>query len=195
MRLLIPPSLLVVLTAAALATGCQKNNVVPGEDTAALREQLHGKYKLLSATSSEAVDMNGDGLATTNLLLEVANLQQSEVEIRILNPERRLPNSQGHMFVQWWQRPFLAPVAASSPILLSYANQAAPEYFTFDGATSIFTFIPRATPDPNFPAPTSVMLTAADQLTIVSQLPVYTKAAGVHLVEVRTHYQRYTKTT
>lgn len=184
---------LATLVAVSCATSCQKRDVEP-ENTAVLYEKLHGKYELLSATSSEAVDSNNDGLFSTDLLAEESYLANADVEIRILDSHHQYTGGiKGHLFTQWWQRPYVNPYSTSAgkPII-SYAMQAAPETFTFDAATQTFHFTPREIPDPDWPAPTSVTVTADEHLVVVSKLPIYSSATGVHFVTVTAHYKRYT---
>ncbi|QNE39703.1 hypothetical protein F1C16_09125 [Hymenobacter sp. NBH84] len=178
------------------ATSCQKADVEP-EDTAILHEKLHGKYKLLSASSSEAVDSNNDGLFSTDLLAEEAYLANADVEIRILNAQQQYTGGiMGHLFVQWWQRPYVNPYSTSADnTKAGYVMQAAPEKFTFDATTQTFHFTPREIPDPDWPAPVSVTVTANEELVVVSKLPVYSSTIGVHFVTVTAHYKRYTIVT
>lgn len=186
----------LVLAVLGVAVSCQKSDVEP-DSTAVLYEKLHGKYELLSATSSEAVDSNNDGVFSTDLLAEEAYLANADVEIRILNPHTQYTGGvKGHLFTQWWQRPYLNPYSTSAgkPVV-SYAMQAAPETFTFDAATQTFQFTPREIPDPEWSAPVSVTVTADEHLIIVSKLPVYSSTTGVRFVTVTAHYKRYTIVT
>ncbi|PKQ63981.1 hypothetical protein BZG02_08185 [Labilibaculum filiforme] len=49
-----------------------------------LKAKFHGDYKLISSDSEDAVDLNMDGTASTNLLLENPKLSESRLGIRIL---------------------------------------------------------------------------------------------------------------
>jgi len=60
---------------------CNKNE--SNENLAQLKEKFHGKYEMISSTSSNAVDLNMDGISSTYLLDENSEIARAELELRI----------------------------------------------------------------------------------------------------------------
>lgn len=61
-------------------TGCNKNENGNSEQ---LKEKFHGKYEVISSIATDAVDLNMDGITSTDLLSENSEISKSALEIRI----------------------------------------------------------------------------------------------------------------
>ena len=55
-----------------------------------LKEKFHGKYEVISSISAYAVDLNMDGIVSTDLLSENPEISNSGLELRILNTNNQL---------------------------------------------------------------------------------------------------------
>lgn len=80
--------LLYIAFCAVLLIGCSKTD--SNDDVEFLKENFHGKYKLISSTSEKAVDLNMDGYSSTDLLSENPIISESELEIRIYDVNSNL---------------------------------------------------------------------------------------------------------
>ena len=72
---------------------CNKNE--SNENLEQLKEKFHGKYEVISSISAYAVDLNMDGIASTDLLSENPEISSSGLELRILN-------TNNHLFEEKW---------------------------------------------------------------------------------------------
>ncbi len=66
---------------ASLGACRQPQEVAPHQDVEGLHMRFHGKYRLVYSTSSEALDVNLDGKASTDMLEEITDLPQSSIEV------------------------------------------------------------------------------------------------------------------
>ena len=77
---------LLVALASILGTSLGMLGCTPKDkEINLLYERFHGKYKIISSTSSEPLDVNFDGVASTNLLQEIVALANdgSFLELRV----------------------------------------------------------------------------------------------------------------
>lgn len=188
---------LLFLSVAAALSSCQNDKQAPepSEDIAALREQFHGKYQLLSATSNQAVDLNGDGQASANLVEEIPALVESNVEVRI----GRFPLKEDYIgFIdQSWQTQFLVPVRGYSDSLVvgGFVNAMTHRSFTFNAArTQLLTEQLPTVANDQYPAPVSIMVVNSEELVVVTNRTVFVHSTW-QPVRITARYKRYTKIT
>ena len=181
-------------TAAALGS-CQKSTTEPNEDTAALHDQFHGKYRLVSAMAETAVDLNRDGQASKYLLKEIPDLSLSAGQLVLL-----IQNNV-KLFEQFWPQAYVTQdYQQSSPDSLrlqGYADQIKPRYFSFDKSLTHLVVEPgsaAAADGGRFPTPEEVTLEGNEQIRVVVNRLLFTRQ-GWRLVQVTTWYKRYTITT
>ncbi|WP_163323250.1 hypothetical protein [Draconibacterium mangrovi] len=66
-----------------------------------LKLQYNGKYELLSSYSDDAVDLNMDGIYSTDLPVENPEIQRARLEIKII-AEDRMTEPGKHLFDEMW---------------------------------------------------------------------------------------------
>jgi hypothetical protein len=79
---------LLITICTIFLISCNKNE--SDEKLEQLKEKFHGKYEMISSTSMDAVDLNMDGITSTNLLSENPEISNSGLELRILNENEQL---------------------------------------------------------------------------------------------------------
>jgi hypothetical protein len=79
---------LLITICTIFLVSCNKNE--SDEKLEQLKEKFHGKYEIISSTSMDAVDLNMDGITSTNLLSENAEISNSGLELRILSENKQL---------------------------------------------------------------------------------------------------------
>lgn len=73
---------------AVLLISCNKDKT--NDTIAQLKDKFHGKYEVISSVSKDAVDLNMDGIRSTDLLSENPEILNSGLELRILNEKEQL---------------------------------------------------------------------------------------------------------
>lgn len=182
-------------------SSCQREKVAPHQDVGALYQRFHGKYLVISSTSSEAVDIDFDGRASSYLLEELPELAVANLEILVdRNPK---PDPDGRfMFRQFWPEQSLTakggydatPLNYDPSVAVSYLLQTATRYCEFDPTLkSIAVRVnPKSVVDPlRWPPPESVTLESGDDIRVVNRRRLYT-TEGWKTVEIITLYRRYT---
>jgi hypothetical protein len=177
-----------------MLVACDKDKLPANRDLPVLQDRFHGKYDAISAESSEAVDVNLDGVASTNLLSEIPDLKNSDLEIRIYSINQSL-------LVQFWPEQYFAygplPVAYSPNMVVHYLNQSVVRLFTFAPDLKQILLQPDTSPRPDsirFQIPSSVTIGDNDHIQVISPRSLFTRN-GWKKVEVTVIYQRYTKQT
>lgn len=182
----------VILLALGILAGCKKTD--NNDNNAQIRERFHGKYAIVSAVSSRAVDVNLDGTASINLLQEIPDLQNSNLELRLRE------NITPYTFEQSWQNqvfPYNSKPAGYEPgIVPMYANQPSVSLFTINNELNTFNVFrtTNTTDNPNFPLPKLVKVETDGLITVVTERTLYTKAGWV-TVSVEVRYKKYTSIT
>jgi len=178
----------------SLITACSKSTIKPNEDVKALIERFHGKYKPVSSTSSEAIDVNLDGTSSANMLDEIPNLADNNLELLI---DTKGP----FLLVQSWPEQYFAtheePSSYDPALIVNYVHQAKVRTSTFDEdirQIHVDPDIPPVVDSNHFTFPKAVTVEAGDRIQVVSPKRLYTRA-GWKKVEITTVYQRYTKVT
>ena len=191
--------LLILLSGTATLSSCQKEKLAPDENKAALKEQFHGKYSVVSATSDIAVDLNEDGRASTDLKVEVPSLANSDFELLIGNYSTE-SNFIG-MAVQFWQHQHVTRnwnyTSPDSLMVLGFVNQPTSRYFNFNKEVTQLQMeqIPDAPADKGqYPAPASVTVAGPEQLLVVTNRLLFVHKSW-QPVRITILYKRYRKTT
>jgi len=182
-------SLLVFLSVIATFTSCKERRVAPHEDIPRLQERFQGAYKIVSSTSNEAVDINKDGQASTDLLKEIDLLSNAELLLRIpANPNEK---GSSFLFTQFWQQQLLVTVNTTDTIS-TYALQGTVRNFNFSPSLDALLIAPdgHQVDLQRFPFPDEVTIGSNDQIKVVMQKRLYT-SKGWKPLTITTWYQRY----
>lgn len=188
--------LLYVLATAATVSGCQQNTVEPSEDTATLHDRFHGQYKLVSSTADQAIDLNRDGQASTDVTKEIPDLSLNQTRLILLVRESGLK-----WFEEWWPQPIIARnwnySSPDSVMLNGYLSNPVPRDFTVDKALTSLLVEQGPADKANggrTAAPESVTVLGNDQLKVVTLRLLYIGRSW-QSVRITTIYQRFTSIT
>lgn len=188
--------LLYVLATAATLGGCQQNTVEPNEDTATLHDRFHGQYKLVSSTADQAIDLNRDGQASTDVTKEIPDLSLNQTRLILLVRESGLK-----WFEEWWPQPIIARnwnySSPDSVMLNGYLSNPVPRDFTADKALTSLLVEQGPADKANggrTAAPESVTVLGSDQLKVVTLRLLYIGRSW-QSVRIITIYQRFTSIT
>jgi len=207
--LLLCPILLSVIL------GCKKDNpvldpeIVEAQKVAALQNQFHGKYGIVSSVSNEAVDVNMDGVTSTDLLKEIDVLPSEknhhfDVEVRIYGPNR-LSAGPAYIFSQSWPEQYIrleneewtgGPGLNYDPSLrIDFLRQGTARQFHFSKDLKSLNVLASDNENPyRWVKPESVTVDPSGRLVIVNKRFLYTKN-GVKQVSITSVYERFTKET
>ena len=187
--------------------GCKDKDpiVSPNQDIEALYQRFHGKYKVISSTSSEPLDVNFDGISSTNLLQEIADLNDYKafLELRVKYPDRSV-----FLFNQFWPEQYVHsfrnpnmewngwdPLDYNPAYSVMYAQQTNPYSFSLNDDLSQVIVAPNGNPDTSrWAKPESVFVEANDRLRLINKRRIYTRE-GVKEVVITTIYERFTMIT
>jgi hypothetical protein len=195
--------------------GCKKDDpvldreIIEAQKVAALQNQFHGKYGIISSVSNEAVDVNMDGLTSTDLFKEIDILPSEknyhfDVEVRIYG---RNPLSAGpaYIFSQSWPEQYIhieneewtgGPGLNYDPSLrIDFLRQGTSRQFYFSEDLKLLNVLPSDKENPyRWVKPESVAVDPAGRLVIVNKRYLYTKN-GVKQISITSVYERFTKET
>ncbi len=201
------------LILGGLLGGCGRDNALvpdeklpaPNENVAALHAQFHGKYNVIQATSDVAVDIDLDGLASTDLVGEYGQLQYSELRITVRDGFSN--GNKMFLFSQGWPEQYVnttlgewrgEAIPYEKGVSVNLVNQGAIRFFSLSPDLKTIYVKPDAdsTTAPMFRwvRPESVTVESSGMLTVITKRRVYT-SAGVKDIHITTLYQRYTMTT
>ncbi|THU40791.1 hypothetical protein FAM09_01375 [Niastella caeni] len=176
-----------------LTISCSRKDAAP-DNTKQVYEWLHGKYKAISSFSSEAVDVNMDGVATDNILTEIPDLTHCRLEIRIVSQNNFL-------FAESWPEQFIGhgiePPGYDPSLAVNYVRQGLVRTFSLDNTSNKILVNPDTTPLPDtrrFSFPLAVTVEGSDTIKVVISKKLYT-SAGWKVVTITTVYERYTMIT
>jgi hypothetical protein len=188
--------LLYLLATASALGGCQKNTVEPNEDTAIVHDRFHGQYNLISSTADQAIDLNRDGQASTDVTKEITDLNLKQTRLILLVRDNGLK-----WFEEWWPQPIIVRnynySSPDSVMLNGYLNNPTPRDFTVDKAFTSLLVEPGPADKANggrTAAPESVTVLGNDQLKVVTLRLLYISRSW-HFVRITTIYQRFTSIT
>lgn len=185
--------------------GCSQND--PAPNLMALQERFHGKYKAVSSSSSEPLDVNLDGRASTDMLLEIPELTrpyQNYLELRIYGPSK-YRSTASFTFTQWWPEQYIwlktdewkwQPIAYDPNLRVSYAMQGATRTFSFSPALDSLSINPDEFADNSlrWKRPETVTIVGEHTIKVVTLKTLYTRT-GTKEVVITTVYERYTTVT
>lgn len=193
--------------------GCKSENVPPQrtQDIAALYQQFHGQYKIIGSVTSEPVDVNMDGIASTNLLTEIEELQTGTItspysKIRISKPSSVNPEP-SFRFIQNWPEQYLRMgqgkvwdgiemISFNPGYTFDYDMKVVIRNFSFSDDLKKLTVISDDSEKPFFKQslPKSISVQSDGKLVVITNRRIYT-SAGVKEVIITTTYERFTMTT
>jgi hypothetical protein len=78
----------LITVCAIFLISCNKNG--SNENLEQLKEKFQGKYEVISSFSEDAVDLNMDGITSSDLLSENPEIYNSVLELRIINDNEQL---------------------------------------------------------------------------------------------------------
>lgn len=183
----------------------------PTQDIDALYQQFHGKYKIISSVTSEPLDVNLDGISSTNLLTEIEELQTGTLtspysQINIGKPSDKNPEP-SFIFVQNWPEQFLRMgkgkvwggieiIPFDPAYTFAYDMKVVARKFTFSEDLKHLTVISDNSETAFFKQslPTSVSVLNDGNLVVITNRRIYT-SAGVKEVTITTTYERFTRIT
>lgn len=195
--------------------GCKKENpvldpgIIEAQKIAALQNQFHGKYGIVSSVSNEAVDVNMDGVTSTDLFQEIDILPSEknyhfDVEVRIngLNPFSAGP---AYIFSQSWPEQYIrlengewtgGPGLNYDPSLrIDFLRQGTSRQFHFSEDLKFLNVLSGEKENSyRWVKPESVAVDPVGRLVIVNKRYLYTKN-GVKKVSITSVYERFTKET
>ena len=193
---------IICLLGGMWLASCSPDDPAPNEDVNALYQQFHGKYKAVSSVSSEAIDVNLDGLASTDMLAEIPDLtlqNSNYLELRIYGPGK-LREGNAFILTQWWPEQDIRtkanklwngePIDYDPHLSVYYAMQGSPRYFSF--STDLMQILVRPSENENpfrWQRPESVTVEGAGRMRVVNKRRLYTRA-GVKEVTITTVYVR-----
>ncbi|PRY31781.1 hypothetical protein CLV58_12278 [Spirosoma oryzae] len=193
-----------------LLTACSRNNEPAPTDSNnsmdKLHQQFHGKYKLVRSVSDMAVDLNMDGITSTDMTKEYYTLESTELRID-LRAGGLYTADDVFVFTQAWLEQYVyTPAGNWKGELVDYEKGARVDQ-VHQGSSYLFTLSTdrkslyvqagsNQSPDSAFRwvRPESVTVESDGRLTVVNKRRVYT-SAGVKDIYITTLYQRYTMTT
>jgi hypothetical protein len=174
--------------------GCKKSETADAlnQKNAQITQRFKGKYAIVSAISDQAVDVNLDGIKSTDMLQEIPNLKYSYVELRLSS------DLKDNLFAQFWQNqafPYGSKLTSYNPgFNVLYANQATTGLFNFnDRLNQLNLFRTDSTSQKDFPLPKLVEVIADDQIHIPTEKTLYTRT-GMVPVTIDVIYKRFTNT-
>lgn len=197
---------IVLLVLLLFTLSCQKKeSIQPKNDVELLYQRFHGKYKIISATSSEPVDVNFDGISSSNLLQEIGELNNygNFLEIRVKNVDKAV-----FLFTQFWSEQYVYTYTGTNPDwngadTLSYNQKYSVHYnqqgsgyrFSFADDLSQIIITPNEKAHPvRWVKPESAFIEAKDRIRLTNKRRLYTKQ-GVREVIITTIYERFTSET
>ena len=88
-----------ILISLLAFSSCSKSDL--DDDYEQLKLQYNGKYELISSYSDDAVDLNMDGVYSTDLPGENPEIERAHLEIRII-AEDHMTEPGNHLFEEMW---------------------------------------------------------------------------------------------
>jgi len=194
--------------------GCKKDGdsidpkIEEARKLAELQANFHGKYRLISATADQEIDLNMDGVTSKNLIAEIPVLQLENhsniVELRIYGPYHIIANA-SFILSQGWPEQYVWSAnnewdggpnfEYKDGLQVSYINQGTARTFTFSDDLETINVQRREKENPyRWGAPESVKIDNARRLHFVNKRYLYTHD-GIKQVTIQSVYERFTKDT
>ncbi|GAB3508522.1 hypothetical protein GCM10027341_44430 [Spirosoma knui] len=201
-------NVIIALISLGLA-GCYPKEFAPNENAEALHEKFHGKYKAIRSVSSEPLDVNLDGQASTDMLVEIPDLTlnySNYLELRIYSPNKYSSKS-AFLFTQWWPEQHIwmsttnkvwdgEPIDYDPERIVNYNMQGVVRYFSFSPDLKRIDVAPNTKEDLfRWVYPESVTVDpGSNTIQVVNKRRLYTRT-GVKDVIITTTYARFTMIT
>jgi hypothetical protein len=172
-----------------LLTSCSRKDSL-ADTTRIIHDQLHGKYKAISSISNDAVDINLDGSASTDILAELPALTKAFSNLEIL-----IQTKEKFLLCAYWPQQDLG-YGVPPNVAVNYVNQGTVRLFTLKENNNEILVKPDEAPlDPErFPFPSSVTIEGPDLIKIVLDRKLYTSKGWI-TTTITTVYQRFTMET
>ncbi|MCU0353343.1 MAG: hypothetical protein MUD08_06320 [Cytophagales bacterium] len=205
----------IIILCMMQVVACRPDPVPPHLDGPALYERFHGKYKVVTSTSSVAVDVNADGIPSTDLLQEISDLganYHNYLEIRVILNDPTSSTTR-FLFKQFWPEQEISvysnetkrwegeDMAYQPDLTVNYSMQGRVRWFTFSPDLKSILVEPNDETDTRdahrWTLPDSVTILDSigePQIKVVNRRRFYT-SEGVKEVLVTTIYQRFTMIT
>lgn len=198
---------IITLLAGMWLAGCAPRDPAPNEDVNLLYQRFHGKYKVIRSVSSEAIDVNLDGKASTDMVQEIPQLTspyRNYLELRIYGPSK-YRSENAFLLTQWWpEQDIFIPtnktqrwegelIEYQPGLSVNYAMQGTSRYFSFSPDLSELQVQPTTNENAfRWVFPQSVTIEkSTGNIQVVNKRRLYTRT-GVKEVVITTVYQRYT---
>lgn len=199
------------IVGALWLAGCTPSpeQVAPNEDIAALHDRFHGKYSIVSSVSDEAIDVNMDGKASTNMLAEITQLApdyRCELVLHITG-NTQVDGKPGFTMMQAWPEQYIwlqtkrgnwewEPLDYDPKQTVNYAQQGASRLVSFAPDLTVINVDDDAHGDASvrWKKPVSVKVVGKHTIEVVNRKTLYT-SEGTKTVLITTRYERYTMTT
>jgi hypothetical protein len=188
---------ILCLVICSVLISCKKEPKVDQDQV--LQDRFNGKYRLLSATSDQSVDVNMDGRASQDLLTEIPNLQNSYLELKFI--ERPIFNNKednAPLFIFSWQEQDLSYEYDKNKPWVYYVNQSYPFHFSFNSGNTEIISIPAremtTAEAERFVVPKTLRILKDDKLQTSFVKKVYTNS-GFKLLTIQLLYERWTSET
>lgn len=173
-------------------SSCKRSEpIAQKQDRKALYERFNGRYEILSAIASEALDINLDGISSFNLKEELTTMGRLGLQIQI--SDFKGANS----FDEFWSEPvFSGPVPKhyDPSISVYYGLESAFRTFEFSEDLSRILLNPES-PNTNLqrhPRPDSILIQSGDLIEVTRQKEFYT-TSGWKKVTLVILYKRFSK--
>ena len=179
----------------------------PNEDVSALYQQFHGRYKVISSTSDKELDVNVDGNASADMMLEIPELAtgpQYYLQLNIYGPSKNSPKP-SFIYSQWWPEQYIrlgskewdgGQLLDYNPdYRVAYLTQGSFRSLSFSSDLKQIIVNPSQNENPfRWVLPESVTVENNGRLRVVNKRRLYT-SAGVKEVLITTVYERFTMST
>ncbi|MEQ9442625.1 MAG: hypothetical protein RIG62_26530 [Cyclobacteriaceae bacterium] len=184
-----------------IMASCDEPEVVQIDDNTfeEIYQQFHGKYQIVQSMSEQAVDIDGDGRKSTDMLAEIPNLSSTNLALRIYNRSFTQLDTIIYLFTQAWSEQIISSRDLANDTTLSpaYAIQGATRTFTLNETRDTLRVV-QADADgidlEQFPLPEEVSVDAVGQIKVVVRKKLFT-SDGWQTVKITTLYSRYTMAT
>ncbi|MBO0931210.1 hypothetical protein [Fibrella aquatilis] len=200
--------LFAILLTTSWLWGCSIISPEPLNPLVAIHDRFHGKYKVISSTTDLPVDVNLDGVASTDLTVEIPTLASKAdenhypeyyLELRIgVDYSNGLPPA--NLLTQWWpsQNIWLGVTTYWQGEQLAYDPDLGVAYES-GGIFGLFEFsegfkkiiVDVKAESFRFRKPESITVIPGDIIQVVTKRPLYTRQ-GAKNVTITTQYKRFT---
>lgn len=182
---------LVMMTFAA----CQQKEDEVIDDVHILKERFDGRYKIISSYSHEAIDVNQDGVESTDMLVEYPLLSESLIIITINDKNSHTSEPSFILAHHWPNQEFYPeePVNNVHDYPIDYAMKVVYWYFEFDQSISRIILKPEndnVDETGIFAPPNLIKVDENDRIETIHSKRLYS-STGWKEVKISSIYERY----